>query len=413
MATPRFGWLVAALFALAAVGCTPSLAPSGPTMPPVATDGPTDATRMPTPTPTPSPTAPRLTVEVVASGLTHPWDVAFLPGGRALLTERGGRLVVTSSLAPGATVTRVHADLGDVYARGEGGLMGLALASDTASRVFVTCQTHAENGRPVDVRLVRWQLSADGTRADRVQELLTGLPIAASGRHSGCRPTLAADGMLLVGTGDTADAAASQDLTNLGGKTLRLNLLNGEPAPDNPFAAASGTQRFVYTFGHRNVQGLAIQPGTGAAFAVEHGPSVDDEVNVLRAGANYGWDPSQGGRVTSYDESAPMTDTTRFPDAVAAAWSSGSSTIATSGAAFLVGDEWGSWNGALAVAALKGSRLIVLTVDGERVIGEHVVADLDGTFGRLRAARLGPDGALYVTTSNGSDDKLLRIAPVG
>lgn len=397
--------LIAALASLVVLaGC--AVVPPDRTTP---TPTPVASTPAPAPTPTGLEVEPRLQVEVVASGLTHPWDVAFLPDGRALVTERGGRIVLLSSLAPGATVTRVPADLGDLYARGEGGLMGLALAPDFASsRIFVTCQTHAEDGRGVDVRLVRWQLAADGSRADRVQELVTGLPLAASGRHSGCLPTVAADGALVVGTGDSANPAASQSMVNLGGKTLRLNLLNGEPLPDNPFAAASGLQRYIYTYGHRNVQGVAVQPGTGTLFSVEHGTSVDDEVNVLRAGANYGWDPSQGGRVTTYDESVPMTDTNRFPDAVPAIWSSGP-TIATSGATFLAGEAWGPWDGALAVAALKGSRLLVLTLDGETLAGQAVPAELAGTFGRLRAARLGPDGALYLTTSNGSDDKVLRV----
>ena len=347
---------------------------------------------------------------MVASGLTHPWDVGFLPDGRLLVAERDGRLVVLSSTSPGATATQVSADLGDVYVRGEGGLMGLALAPDfESSRIFVTCQTHAEGGRPIDVRLVSWQMSDDGTSAKRLRELLTGLPLADSGRHSGCRPTVAADGSLIVGTGDSADPVASQSMNSLGGKTLRLDLLTGQPRADNPFASASGSQRYIYTFGHRNVQGLAVHPVTGALFSVEHGPDVDDEVNILRPGGNYGWDPSSGGQVTTYDESVPMTDTLRFPDAVAATWSSGSPTIATSGAAFLNGEQWGAWDGALAIATLKGSQLLVLTLEGEKVTGQFVPDELRGTFGRLRAARVGPDGELYLTSSNGSDDKVLRV----
>lgn len=360
------------------------------------------------------PSAPALDVEVVASGLEHPWEIAFLPDGRALVTERGGRLVLLSGLRAGASVTRVHADLTSVGARGEGGLMGLALAPDFAtSRIFVTCQTHAVAGALVDVRLVRWQLSADASRADRVQELVTGLPVAASGRHSGCRLTVAADGALIVGTGDSAQAALPQSKASLGGKTLRLNLLNGQPLADNPFASASGPERYVYTFGHRNVQGVAVQPGTGRLFAAEHGPSIDDEINLLRAGANYGWDPSRGGTRGGYDESVPMTDTTRFPEAVTALWSSGSPTEAVSGLTFLSGRAWGAWDGALAVAALKGSKVIVLTLasDGS-VASTSVPAELT-QFGRLRAARQGPDGALYLTTSSGTDDRVLRVAPRG
>jgi aldose sugar dehydrogenase len=357
---------------------------------------------------------PELAVTVVAGGLEHAWDIGVLPDGRALVTERAGRIVLLSAVTPGATVTPVGADLGDVYAQGEGGLMGLAVHPDFAtSRLFTTCATHAQDGRPVDIRLVTWRLSEDGRVATKVRDpLVGGLPLNPSGRHSGCRPTVAPDGTLLVGTGDTARGALPQDLTSLGGKVLRIDLATGGPAPGNPYAdAADPRQRLVYDYGHRNVQGVAVQPGTGRAWSVEHGPDVDDEVNALAAGANYGWDPAQGGTVGGYDESVPMTDRARFPAAVAAAWSSGRPTEAVAGAAFLSGPQWGDLDGALAVAALKGEKLLLMTPDGTTIASVAVPAALDGTFGRLRAARLAPDGALLLTTSNGDDDKVLRVTP--
>ena len=190
-------------------------------------------------------------------------------------------------------------DLSGVYARGEGGLMGLVVHPDFAqSRLFTTCLNFSEGGTPVDIRLVTWRLSDTGTSAEKVKDLLTGLPRNVSGRHSGCRPTLAADGALLVGTGDTADGRIPQDLTSLGGKVLRIDLPTGEGLADNPFAdAADAHQRRIYTYGHRNVQGVAVRPGTGQVFTAEHGPAVDDEVNLLTSGGNYGWDPSRGGTV--------------------------------------------------------------------------------------------------------------------
>jgi glucose/arabinose dehydrogenase len=350
-----------------------------------------------------------LRVEKVAGGLVHGWDAGFLPGGQVLVTERPGKLALVS----GGKVTDVRADFSDVLVKGEGGLMGMVVHPDFAtSRKFTTCQTHEENDRAVDIRLVTWQLSQDGTSAERVKNpLLGGLPVNPSGRHSGCRPTLAHDGSLLVGTGDSANASIAQNRQSLGGKVLRLDLNTGDAAPGNPFADASnGVERRIYTYGHRNVQGVATRPGSDQVFTAEHGPTLDDEVNLLRAGANYGWDPSRGGAVGGYDEDVPMTDLRRFPDAVPAVWASGSPTDAICGAAFLSGPNWRDLNGVLAVTALKGAELLLftLTADG-KVQSMSVPPELKGRYGRLRAARLGPDGGLYVTTSNGTDDELLRI----
>jgi glucose/arabinose dehydrogenase len=364
--------------------------------------------------------APGLAVQRVAGGLRNGWDIGFLPGGRVLLTERPGRLTVLDHVTDGATetgpsATPVEADFADLHPRGEGGLMGLVIHPDFAtSRRFTTCQTHWEGDRAVDVRLVTWELAADNRSARRVHDpLVGGLPLNPSGRHSGCRPTLAPDGYLLVGTGDTARPNISQDRTLLGGKVLRIDLDTGGPAPGNPFiGSGNAAERLVWTYGHRNVQGVAIQPGTGQAFSSEHGPDVDDEVNRLRPGANYGWDPSRGGTVTSYDESVPMTDKRRFPDAVEALWSSGRPTEAICAAAFLTGSRWGALDGVLAVTALKGSKLLLFTLGPDAAVRTVATPpELDGTHGRLRAARLGPDGALYVTTDNGQNDELLRIIP--
>lgn len=335
-----------------------------------------------------------LRVEVVASGLTHPWDVGFLPDGRMLVPQRPGRI----ALVEDGRVTDVEADLGDVAARGEGGLMSLVVHPDFAdSKKFTTCFNTAE-----DVRLVTWTL--DGTRATRVGDpLLTGLPTNPSGRHSGCRMALDRDGNLLVGTGDTARGNIPQDRGSLGGKVLRIDLGTGGGVPGNPFGDR------IYTYGHRNVQGVAVRED-GLVFTAEHGPAVDDEVNALQPGGNYGWDPSRGGTRDGYDESVPMTDLERFPDAVPAVWSSGDETEAICDLAFLRGEQWGALDGVLAVTALKGSKVLLLTITQEG--GVHSVSippELDDTHGRLRGAELGPDGALYVTTSNGEDDKVLKV----
>jgi glucose/arabinose dehydrogenase len=399
--TGRIGPVLAALAALLAAAC------SAPEAPPAA-GGAGSAAATPTVQPSRSGT-PELRVTTVAAGLDQVWDVGFLPDGRMLVTERGGRLVLVSGTAAGSSAAPVAADFGDLLVRGEGGLMGLVVHPDFAqSRRFTTCQTHTEAGRPVDVRLVTWTLSADGTRAERVVDpLVGGLPVNPSGRHSGCRPTLAADGALLVGTGDTARGNLPQDLGSLGGKVLRADLATGRPAPGNPVDGS-----LVYTYGHRNVQGVAVRPADGAVYTAEHGPTTDDEVNLLRPGANYGWDPSQGGTVGGYDESVPMTDLERFPDAVSAAWSSGSPVEAVAGAAFVSGPQWGDLDGTLAVAALRGSKLLLMTIGPDGAVSSVAApAPLDGMFGRLRAVRTAPDGALFVSTSNGDDDRVLRIDP--
>ena len=373
-----------------------------------------------TPEPEPQPSAPPpssgsagLTVQTVVSGLVHPWDLGFLPDGRILLTERPARFRLVS----GGTASQVQADLSDVYVSGEGGLLGLAIHPDfDRSREFTTCQTHQDGGRPVDVRLVTWRLSPDATSATRVRDLVTGLPIS-SGRHSGCRPTIAADGALLVGTGDAAQPSPPQDRHNLGGKVLRVDLHTGDGLPDNPFASSSdANERRIYTYGHRNVQGVAVRPGTGQVFTAEHGPTGFDEMNRLQPGGNYGWDPSRGGASQFYDESVPMTDRQRFPSAIPPLWTSGqTSTEAPSGAAFLTGAQWGPLDGRLAVVALRGQKTLLfqLNEDGSQVVNLALPTELNDAYGRLRGVRSGPDGALYITTSNGTDDRLLRITPRG
>ncbi|GAA5164585.1 PQQ-dependent sugar dehydrogenase [Ornithinimicrobium tianjinense] len=363
------------------------------------------------PTTPPSEDVPALAVEVVAEGLSLPWDVQLLPDGTALVGERGGRLLAVGPPDgddPDARgrVREVDLDLPDLFVGSEAGLMGLAVspAFEQDGTVYA-CHAARPADQPPDVRVVAVRLDEAATRARVERVVVDGVPLS-SGRHSGCRLLLLDDGTLLVGTGDAAQGGNPQDLGSLGGKVLAVRP-DGTPA--RPGGHVAGADPRILTYGHRNVQGLALRPGTEEVWAVEHGPDVDDEVNLLRPGANYGWDPEPG-----YDESVPMTDLDAFPDAVEAAWSSGAPTRATSGAVFLDGPAWGAWDGALAVAELKGSGVTVLTLDGTRVVDEARVAELEGRYGRLRSLTLDDDGVLWVTTSNGDGaDVLLRVAPRG
>ena len=193
-----------------------------------------------------------------------------------------------------------------------------------------------------------------------------------------------------------------------------MDATTGAGAPGNPFSQAP----LIYTHGHRNLQGLALRPGTSQMWSVEHGPRVDDEINLLAAGGNYGWDPArldENMKISYNQDDSPMTDLVKFPSAIEAKWSSGSPTVATSGAIFLEGEQWGQWEGRLAVATLANKSLRIFEFDADGGLVSHVVPpELYKTYGRLRTPMLGPDGALYISTDTTADtnsDKILRVTP--
>jgi glucose/arabinose dehydrogenase len=339
--------------------------------------------------------APVLEVQVVADGLDHPWDVAEAPDGTLLVDERAGGL---TAVLPDGTVQEVRADFGDLFARGETGLMGLTLDPVFAgSRRFYTCQGVTSGGSS-SIAVIAWTMAPDWSAATRVADpLVGGIPVnQQSGRHGGCRLRFAADGALLIGTGDSTVGTFPQDPGSFGGKVLRADAATGEVA--------------VWTSGHRNVQGLAVRPGSGQVFAVEHGPDRDDEVNLQQPGGNYGWNPEGSGG--SYDQSVPMTDPA-IPGAIPAVWSSGEPTLATSGATFLDGDQWGAYDGLLVVALLKAQGVLALRLDADGDLQQQFhLPELEGTRGRIRSVLQGADGALYLTTDNGGGaDTLLRVTP--
>jgi glucose/arabinose dehydrogenase len=354
--------------------------------------------------------APRLRVAVVAGGLDHPWDVAQAPDGTLLVDQRSGGL---SAVRPGDRAREVRADFGDLFATGETGLEGLVLDPAFArNRRFYTCQGMrdgaADGGAAIGV--VAWRMAADWSSASRVADpLLGGIPVNRStGRHGGCRLRFDPTGALLVSTGDNTVGRNPQNRDSLAGKVLRIDASTGRPAAGNPFP--TGAAAYVWTYGHRNVQGLAVRPGTDDVYAVEQGTFRDDEVNLLRAGANYGYDPN--GADGGYDESVPMTDLS-LPGAVAAVWSSGDPTIATCGGTWLQGPQWGSYDGLMLLGVLKGEGVLALRISAAGKLQEQFrLPELDGTHGRIRTVQQAEDGALYVTTDNGGgDDQLLRVTP--
>jgi len=327
-------------------------------------------------------------VELVARDLVVPWDIAFLPDGRALVTERPGRVRIVASsgrlrAAPAATVP--------TQAAGEGGLLGVAVDPDFAQgRRFVYLYVTTAEGMQVQ----RWRLRGSRLRRDGL--VLGG--IRAGRIHDSGRLRFGPDERLYVATGDSGAGALAQDRGSRNGKILRLD-------PREYRGRASRPE--VYALGLRNPQGLAWQPGSDRLFATDHGPSGfdgpsgDDEVNHIRRRANYGWPRVRGRRHGSF--AAPVQVYGQ--------------SIAPSGAAFVT-LPGSAWTGDLVVAALRGRQLRRLELRGARVVRDTPL--LAGRYGRLRAVVEAPDGSLWVTTSNrdgygspvsAADDRILRLIP--
>ena len=348
---------------------------------------------------------PPLRVSTVVGGLELPWDVQPLPGRRQLVTERNTARVL---LVRDGVRRVLRFPSYRVWVGGEAGLMSMEVDPKFAeNRRIYTCQAWKLANGGADIRVIAWRLDPTYSRLELRKVLVAGLPLT-SGRHAGCRLLLLRNGALVVGTGDAADGTNPRDLTSLGGKTLRLNRMSGAPWPGNPWVnAANHNKRYLFTFGHRNVQGLA-QRKDGTVWSVEHGSYRDDEVNRLVNGGDYGWNPVPG-----YNESVPMTDQSLPGTQVEARWSSGDPTLATSGAAWVNGSQWGSLNGTLAVACLKASRLLFMKFDAS---GQLLWVQAPGAlqqFGRLRSVTNAFNGDLLVTTSNGTGDRVLRVHPAG
>ncbi|MFC7496068.1 MULTISPECIES: PQQ-dependent sugar dehydrogenase [unclassified Nocardioides] len=349
---------------------------------------------------------PKLAVKRLVRGLDHPWDVRTLDRGVLLYTQRDR---ATLSVWDHGRKHRVRFPSGSVWTSGEAGLTGLAVDPEfVENRRIYTCQGGYRAGPGHDVRVMAWRLDEKLSKVTRIRQLVGGFP-ATTGRHAGCRLLIDTEGSLIVGTGDAVIGTSPQDLQSFGGKTLRLDRFSGKPWPTNRFADAQNRiQRYVHTYGHRNVQGLA-QREDGTLWSIEQGTDRDDEVNRLVAGANYGWDPAPG-----YREYSPMTDHSLPGKQVNAVWRSGDPTLATSGGGFVSGPGLGAYDGNLAVAALKASRVVFLSLTADGALRRVRVPDELKSYGRLRTVVDGPGSTFYVTTDNGDGrDAILRVRPRG
>jgi len=337
----------------------------------------------------------------VARGLANPWAVAFLPDGRFLVTERAGRLrIVERDGRLGEPV----AGLPPVDAGGQCGLLDVVLDPKFADNALVywSYAEAGEGGNSTAVARGRLQ----GNRLGDVQVIFRQLPKVSSTLHCGSRLVFARDGRLFVVLGDRFSRKDdAQTLDNHHGKVVRIEA-DGKVPADNPFVATPGAKPEIWSLGHRNMQGAALHPQTGELWATEHGPQGGDELNVVRAGKNYGWPLITFGRNyglgTRIGEEGPKPG---FEQPLKV-WMPVS--VAPSGMVFLTSERYPGWKGNLFMGTLRGQSLIRLEVDGNTVTKEESL--LGTANARIRDVRQGPDGYLYVLTDS-ADGQLLRLMP--
>ena len=341
-----------------------------------------------------------LVTEDVVSGLDTVWELAWGPDGFIWVTERGGRI---SRVNP-QNGNRTTAGELDVLEMGEGGLMGLTFHPDFATQPWVYAAHTYRSDNQVMNRVVRMRYSGGSLGAPEV--ILTGVP--ASSIHNGSRLAVGPDRLLYITTGDASDATSAQNRDALSGKILRLTL-DGQPAPGNPFSSR------IYSFGHRNPQGLVFAPD-GSLYVTEHGPSDNDEVNRIEAGRNYGW-PNVHGRCDG--DIGPSELSFCSANSVFEPMATWTPTIAPAGVAYYDNELIPAFRRSLLFTTLKDATLyrLTLSADGRSVTGtEELFAR---QFGRLRAIVVAPDGSIYLGTSNRdgrgtpmpTDDRIIRVRP--
>ncbi|WP_223301358.1 PQQ-dependent sugar dehydrogenase [Variovorax boronicumulans] len=343
--------------------------------------------------------------ETVASGLENPWGVAFLPEGRFVVTEKPGRLrLVAADGKLGAPIQ----GLPPVAAGGQGGLLDVLADSGFAqNRTLYFCYSEPEaaGGSGNSTALARARLSADGTKLEALKVIFSQKPKVASRAHFGCRIVEARDGNLFLTLGDRFSRKDdAQTLDNHHGKVVRI-AKDGSVPKDNPFVGKPGALPEIWSYGHRNSQGATLAPD-GRFWMTEHGPQGGDEINIPRAGVNYGWP------VITYGENyggGKIGEGITRKDGMEQPLHYWVPSIAPSGMAFLTSDRYGAgWKGNLFVGSLKFGYLDRIELKDDKVVAEHKLL-ADGRA-RIRDVKQGPDGLLYVLTDE-SDGKLLRLRP--
>ncbi len=347
-------------------------------------------------------TAPPLRTEVVASGLQNPWGMAFIDGGRLLVTERPGRLRVVQ---PDGRVGEPVAGVPAVEAAGQGGLLDVAADRDFArNRQVYLCYSEPGPGGN-STALARARLSADGAKLEEVKVIFSQQPKVASRLHFGCRIAEAPDGTLFLTLGDRYHRMAdAQTLDNHHGKVVRIRK-DGTVPPDNPFVNRAGARPEIWSFGHRNVQGAAVAPD-GRLWTSEHGPQGGDEINRPEAGKNHGWP------VITYGENyggGTIGEGLTARAGMEQPLHQWTPSIAPAGMTFVTTDRYGpGFKGSLLVASLKFRYLSRLVLDGTRVVREDKLLPDIGE--RLRDVAEAPDGTLYLLTDD-RNGQLLRLLP--
>lgn len=343
-----------------------------------------------------------LQVSQLVAGLEHPWGLAFLPDRQGLLvTERPGRLRLVD-LQGG--LSEPIGGVPAVYARSQGGLLDVALSPEFAQdRLVYLSYAEAGDGEYAGTAVGRGRLSLDKRQLEDFQVIFRQLPKLSSGAHFGSRLVFDRDGYLFVALGENNQRSTAQDLDKLQGKVVRLHP-DGKIPRDNPFVGQPGVRAEIWSYGHRNQQGAALNPWTGQLWTHEHGPRGGDEINIPQAGKNYGWPLATHGVNYSFlpipEAQGKAVAGTEPPHYV---WKK---SPAISGMAFYDGERFPAWRGNLFIGALAGQALIRLELRGDQVVHEERL--LKQLHARIRDVRQGPDGYLYVLTDAASG-QLLRL----
>ena len=343
-----------------------------------------------------------LQVSQLVAGLEHPWSLAFLPDQQGLLiTERPGRLRLLS--LPGE-LSEPIGGVPAVYARSQGGLLDVALSPEFAQdRLVYLSYAEAGDGQYAGTTVGRGKLSADKRTLEGFEVIFRQLPKLSSGAHFGSRLVFDRDGYLFIALGENNQRPTAQDLDKLQGKVVRLHP-DGKVPGDNPFVGQPGVRPEIWSYGHRNQQGAALNPRTGQLWTHEHGPRGGDEINIPQAGKNYGWPLATHGINYSFlpipEAKGKTLAGTEPPHYV---WEK---SPAISGMAFYDGERFPAWRGNLFIGALVGQALIRLELRGDQVVHEERLLEQLGA--RIRDVRQGPDGYLYVLT-DAAQGQLLRL----